>query len=126
MNFMEFVSDHYASISIEHNFNGLLFNRIPLLRKLDWREEVVFKAMWGGLSQANVPTTTNGLLRFPVDTDGNPVTFTLDQRPYVEAGVGIANVFKLFRVYLVKRLTYLEKPNVASGFAIRTRVRFDF
>lgn len=126
MNFMEFVSDYYASISIEHNFNGLLFNRIPLLRKLDWREEVVFKAMWGGLSQANMPTTTNGLLRFPVDTDGNPVTFTLDQRPYIEAGVGIANVFKLFRVYLVKRLTYLEKPNVASGFAIRTRVRFDF
>lgn len=126
MNFMEFVSDQYASISIEHNFNGLLFNRIPLLRKLDWREEVVFKAMWGGLNQANVPTTTNSLLRFPVDTDGNPVTFTLDQRPYVEAGIGIANVFKLFRVYLVKRLTYLEKPNVASGFAIRTRVRFDF
>ncbi|MFN8355199.1 MAG: DUF5686 family protein [Spirosomataceae bacterium] len=126
MNFMEFISDHYASISIEHNFNGLLFNRIPLLRKLDWREEVVFKAMWGGLSDANGPSVANGLMRFPVDVDGNPVSFTLDHRPYIEAGVGIANVFKLFRVYLVKRLTYLEKPNVASGFAIRTRVRFDF
>src|SRR5690606_31144004 len=44
MNFLEFVSDHYAAINIDHNFNGFFLNKIPLLSKLKLREMVSFKA----------------------------------------------------------------------------------
>lgn len=38
MNFLEFASDRYASFRIDHHFSGFFFNKIPLLRKLKWRE----------------------------------------------------------------------------------------
>jgi Family of unknown function (DUF5686)/CarboxypepD_reg-like domain len=126
MNFMEFVSDHYVGAFVEQEFNGALLNKIPLIKKLGLRELVTFKILWGGLRQENIPTVENGLWQFPTDANGSPIMFTLDSRPYIEAGFGVANVFKLFRIYLVKRFTYLEKPNIADGYNLRARVKFDF
>jgi len=125
MNFLEFVSDHYAAINIDHNFNGFFFNKIPLLEKLKWREVVNFKGLWGGLRDENNPSIHPDLLRFPVDGAGTPITNALGSTPYVEGSVGIANIFKLLRVDYVRRFTYLDHPDVARS-GVRFFMKFDF
>ncbi len=125
MNFLEFASDKYVSLNIQHNFGGFFFNKIPLLRRLKWREVASFKGLYGGLDEKNRPSETNGLLRFPVDQDGRILTRTLEKKPYIEASVGIANIFKLFRVDYVRRVTYTDTPNI-SRWGIRARFKLDF
>ncbi|ACT93772.1 DUF5686 and carboxypeptidase-like regulatory domain-containing protein [Dyadobacter fermentans] len=125
MNFLEFASDHYASLDVQYYLNGFLFNKIPLLKKLKLREVVSFKGLVGGLRDENNPAFNPGLYRFASDADGRPITYTLSREPYIEGSVGIANIFKLLRVDLVKRFTYLDNPNV-SEWGIRARFRLDF
>ncbi|MEO6758962.1 MAG: DUF5686 family protein [Saprospiraceae bacterium] len=125
MNFLEFASDKYVALNIQHNFGGFFFNKVPLLRRLKWREVASFKGLYGGLDAKNQPTNTNGVLRFPVDANGQTVTHTLEKEPYVEASVGIANIFRLFRVDYVRRLTYTDLPGV-SKWGIRARFKLDF
>lgn len=125
MNFLEFISDKYVSINVNHNFGGFFFNRVPLLKKLKWREVVTAKVLWGGLDARNRPTSENGLLLFPVDANGNNITYTLDEKPYVEASVGIANIFKFVRIDLVRRLTYTENPGI-SKMGVRMRFKLEF
>ena len=125
MNFLEFVSDEYASVNIDYFLNGALFNKIPLLKKLKWREVATFKGIYGGLRAENNPANDPSLLRFPTDADGMTTTFALDKGPYMEASVGIANIFKLFRVDVVRRLSYLDHENVAE-WGIRGRFKLDF
>ncbi|MGE5424415.1 MAG: DUF5686 family protein [Syntrophothermus sp.] len=124
MNFLEFVSDEYVSLNIDHSFNGFFFNKIPLVKKLKWRECIAGKVLYGRVTNLNDPAVHPDLFRFPEDEYG-PVTFTLDQGPYVEVSAGIANILKLFRIEFVKRLTYLDHPHVAD-FGIRARFKFDF
>jgi len=124
MNFLEFVSDHYASANIDYFFNGFIFNRIPLLKKLKWREVVSVKALYGGVRDENNPTLHPELIKYP-EYNGLPSTYSLNREPYVEGSVGIANIFKLIRVDLVKRFTYLDHPYIAT-WGIRTRFKFDF
>ncbi|WP_276483962.1 DUF5686 and carboxypeptidase-like regulatory domain-containing protein [Paraflavitalea pollutisoli] len=125
MNFMEFVSDHYVSVSTDYYFNGFIFNKLPLIRKLKLREVAGFKILYGGVRRENNPAFNKETLIFPTDADGNPTTFSLAQKPYMEANVGIGNIFKVLRVDLVKRLSYLENPDVPN-WGIRARVKFEF
>ena len=125
MNFLEFVSDHYASLNIDHNFNGFFFNKVPLLKKLKLRESVSFKILYGGLRDENNPAYDQSLLLFPTTATGAAMTNTLDKEPYMEGSVGVGNIFKLLRVDLVKRFNYLDHP-VVSEWGIRARVKFDF
>lgn len=124
MNFLEFVSDQYVSLNIDHSFNGFFLNKIPLIKKLKLREIVTFKALYGGLSNINNPSYQNDLLKFPVNINGLPLTYTFEKKPYIEAGIGVSNVLKIFRVDLIKRITYLNHPNV-SDIGIRIQFRFD-
>jgi hypothetical protein len=125
MNFLEFVSDQYVSISAEHHFYGFFFNKIPVFRRLKWREVITFKGIYGNVSDENNPEITQGLMLFPTDAQGNTTTFSLQEKPYMEAGVGIENIFKFFRIDLVRRLTYLNNPNV-DEWGIRMSLKFDF
>jgi hypothetical protein len=125
MNFLEFVSDHYASVDVQYYMNGFIFNKIPLLKKLKLREVFSFKGLVGGLRDENNPALNPSLFRFPVDAEGKPISYTLSREPYIEGSVGVANIFKLLRVDLVKRFTYLDNPNV-SEWGIRARFRLDF
>ena len=125
MNFLEFANDKYASLFLEQHFNGYIFNKIPLLKKLKWRSIISVKILYGGLSDKNNPEVTPGLMLFPTDTEGNPTTFVLKNTPYIEGSIGIGNIFKFFRVDLVKRFTYLNNPNVPE-YGIRARFKLDF
>lgn len=124
MNFQEFVSDRFLGISVDHHFNGLFFNRVPLLKKLKLREVVSVKVLYGGVRDENDPAKDPSLIKYPI-FDGSATTFALNKKPYIEGSVGIANIFKLIRVDLVKRFNYLENPYVAS-LGVRARFKFDF
>lgn len=124
MNFQEFVSDRFLGVSIDHHFNGLFFNRVPLLKKLKLREVVSVKVLYGGVRDENDPAKDPSLIKYPI-FDGSATTFALNKKPYIEGSVGIANIFKLIRVDLVKRFNYLENPYVAS-LGVRARFKFDF
>lgn len=125
MNFLEFVSDQYGSLNFDHCFNGFFFNRIPVLKRLKFREVVTCKVLYGNLTSQNNPNLHPDLFKFPADADRNPLTFTLDKKPYVEVSAGISNIFKLFRVDMVQRLTYLDHPHV-SATGVRVRFKMDF
>lgn len=124
MNFQEFVSDHFVAINLDHHFNGLFFNRVPLLKKLKLREVMSVKMIYGGVRDENNPSLDPTLIKYPA-LNGQPTTFALNKTPYIEGSVGVANIFKLIRVDLVKRFNYLDNPNV-SPMGIRARFKFDF
>lgn len=128
MNFMEFVGDQYVNINFRHYFKGFFFNRIPLIKKLEWREVISAKLIWGSVSDKNNPALHPDLIQFPVNAAGQPTTYALSQKPYVELGFGISNIAKFFRVDIVRRLNYLDHPNVPQLFGQRglaLRLRFD-
>jgi len=125
MNFLEFVGDHYESINIDQHFMGFFFNKVPLLKKLKLREVASFKGIWGGVSNENNPALHPSLYQFPVDGNGRPITYALGSTPYIEASVGVENIFKFVRIDLVRRFTYLDNPDVAK-WGIRTMIKFDF
>jgi len=125
MNFLEFVSDRYVSLNIDHCFNGFFLNKIPLINKLDLRESVTCKILWGDISDNNNPKYTSNLFQLPTESNGSPLTYSMSKVPYIEGSIGIGNIFKLFRVDLVKRFTYLDHPNIAE-LGLRMRFKFDF
>ena len=125
MNYLEFVSDHYASVNVDHHFNGFIFNKVPLLKALKLREVISFKSLWGGVRPENNPANDPSLLSFPVNAAGVPTTYALSDKPYMEAGAGIENIFKVLRVDVVRRLDYLDHP-YAPQWGVRARVLLQF
>ena len=108
MNPMEFANDKYAALDISYFGNGVLFNRIPLIKRLKLREAVTFKGLMGGLSKRNNPAFNKTLLQFPSDA----ICRVMGRTPYMEIGVGIDNIFTVLRVDYVWRLTYLDSPGI--------------
>lgn len=114
MNYFEFVADRYAQLRFEHNFEGLLFNRLPAIRKLKWRFLANARVLYGSVQTSNIDLLAN------TDIQGNKVLgfSQLGQVPYVEIGYGIDNIFKVLRVDAVHRLTYRQSPNI-TPFAVK-------
>ena len=112
MNAMEFINDEYASWDITYFMNGALLNRIPLIKKLKWREVFSFRGMFGHLTDKNNPflesNNKEGLYAFPAGS------YVMDKTPYMEAGVGIENIFKFLRLDYVWRLTYKDHPGIQT------------
>ncbi len=122
MNYLEFVSDHYTSLAWDHYFKGFFFNRIPLLKKLKLQEVIGGRILYGGVRAENLPGT--GQYKFPT-TSGINTTFTLNGDPYIEVSAGVAHIFKVLRVDIVKRLTYLQDPGISKlSFRVGFNVSF--
>ena len=118
MNALEFVSDEYVYLNLQHFFNGFFFNKIPLIKKLKLREIVTLKAIYGRLSDANNPLLNPELIQFITDSDGKQGTFTLGKEPYLEASAGVSNIFKVGTIDFVWRLNYLDLPAVPQLFGV--------
>lgn len=110
---MEFLNDRYASLALSYDMNGKLFNRIPLIKRLKWRERFRIRGLWGTLTDKNNPYKSNNpdLFLFPM-RNGLPTSHVMGKTPYVEASVGIYNIFKLIHIEYVRRLTYTNMPGV--------------
>lgn len=110
---MEFLNDRYASLALSYDMNGKLFNRIPLIKRLKWRERFRIRGLWGTLTDKNNPYKSNNpdLFLFPM-RNGLPTSYVMGKTPYVEASVGIYNIFKLIHIEYVRRLTYTNMPGV--------------
>ena len=121
---MEFLNDRFASLYISWDFNGKIFNRIPLLKKLKWREYIGFRCLWGGLSDKNNPfleqnSKSDILMLFP---EGCHVMD--NKKPYYEFSVGIHNIFKLIHVEYVRRLNYHYENTHKDGVRFMVRMTF--
>ena len=113
LNYYDFVADEYASLHFEHHFNGRLFSRVPLLRKLNLREIIGIKGVCGRVSDENRLLNASGL------------TYTAPEDIYWEYHAGVGNIFKVLRVDFAWRGSYLEMPD-ARKFAIRASFGFYF
>ena len=117
---LEFLNDRYAQFNLAWDLEGKIFNRLPLIKKLKWREYVAFKGMWGHLTDKNnpyLPQNANDteLYKFPVDTR------VMTRDPYMEFVVGVHNIFKCLEVDYVRRLTYTNAPGIS-----KSGIRFGF
>lgn len=125
INNMEFLNDRYASIDASWDLNGKIFNRIPLLKKLKWREYLGVKALWGKLTDKNNPylaqnENSSVLMQFPEGC------YVMDpHKPYVELIAGVHNIFKLLHVEYVHRCNYNELPTAHKN-GIRLMMRLTF
>jgi len=113
MRFFEFVSDQYVGAHLEHHWNGLLLDRVPLVRNLKWRLVTNYKMVYGTISDRH---TKEMIIPQNIKSFGNI--------PYMETGVGVENIFKILRLDAIWRLTHLE-PN-QSPFTIRGKLVVTF
>ena len=121
MNAMEFANDQYVSWDLTYWMNGLIFNRIPLVKKLKLREVLSFRGIYGGLTSKNNPEKSADVYRFPETTHCQP----MGNKPYMELGVGIDNILSFLRLDYVWRLTYRDTPGVdRSGLRVQLHIAF--
>ena len=113
LNFYEFVSDQYATFQWNHNFNGRLLSRIPFMRKLNWREIIGIKGVYGTVSQENKTINASGLV------------YKAPEKPYWEYNVGIGNIFKVLRIDFSWRGNYRNIPE-APNFSVKGSFGFYF
>lgn len=113
LNFYEFVSDRYLTLQWDHNFQGRLFSRIPMLRKLNWREIIGIRGAYGDFSEENRLLNASGLV------------YKAPTTPYWEYSVGIGNIFKVFRIDACWRGNYRDVPGT-SNFTIKGEFGFYF
>lgn len=113
MNYYEFVSDQYFSFYFTHHFEGFFLDKIPLMKKLKWREVAGIRGVYGSMSQKNL------------DLMVNPEFNSLSKKPYLEAQFGIENILKIIRVDFIYRLSYLQDKD-APRFGIRGSLQLTF
>ncbi|MDE6582438.1 MAG: carboxypeptidase-like regulatory domain-containing protein, partial [Duncaniella sp.] len=112
LNPMEFINDTYAQWGMTYWANGVIFNYIPLLKKLKLRESIMFNGIVGHLSSRNDPSLHPELYGFPAEAHVQRMRGWL---PYMEAAFGVDNILNLFRIDYVWRLTYRDNPGACKG-----------
>jgi len=112
LNFYEFEADQYATIQLEHNFGGRIFSRIPYIRKLNWRETIGVKGVYGTISDKNIALNASGLI------------YNAPENGYWEYNAGIGNIFKVFKIEFSWRGTYVTPQT--NNFGIKGSFGFYF
>ncbi len=125
INTMEFLNDRFASFMVSWDLNGKLFNRIPLIKKLHWREYIGFRMLWGTLTDKNNPylDQNRGSSRLMYFPEGCHVMDP--DRPYSELVIGVHNIFKFFHVEYVRRLSYNDL-STSPKWGMRYVIAFSF
>lgn len=118
---MEFINDQALSWDLTYWGNGVLMNRLPLIKKLRLREVFTLRGLWGSLSDKNNPALNNDLYLFPADVLCQP----MNGKPYMEAGVGLDNILTILRVDYVWRLNYRDHAGT-DRHGIRVQLHFNF
>ena len=118
---MEFVNDQSLSWDLTYWGNGILMNRLPLIKRLRLREVISMRGIWGSLSDKNDPTKSDDVFLFPTDA----LCQKMGNQPYMEAGVGLDNILTILRVDYVWRLTYRDHAG-ADRHGIRIQLHFNF
>ena len=113
LNFYEFVTDQYATLQWDHNFNGRLLSRIPFMRKLNWREIIGIKGVYGTVSDTNKAINASKL------------DYKAPEKPYWEYSAGVGNIFKVFRIDFSWRGNYRGLPDT-SNFTVKGSFGFYF
>lgn len=113
LNFYEFVTDQYATLQWDHNFNGRLLSRIPFMRKLNWREIIGIKGVYGTVSDTNKAINASKL------------DYKAPEKPYWEYSAGVGNIFKVFRIDFSWRGNYRDLPDT-SNFTVKGSFGFYF
>ncbi|QZE14012.1 DUF5686 and carboxypeptidase regulatory-like domain-containing protein [Halosquirtibacter laminarini] len=114
MNDMEFASTQFASLFLDYNLNGLVFKHIPLIKRWDWRESFSAKILQGRLDKNQI-----------VGLDMPTYMHSLDNKPFIEFGAGISNIFQFLRIETIYRATHqLEVSKDNFGFRFRAEITF--
>lgn len=121
MDVMEFANDQQLSWFFKCRLNGLVLNRIPLIKRLKMREVFTLSGLWGSLSKKNDPTFNDNLMRFPEGTALNK----MGNKPYMEIGVGVENILRILSLQYVWRLNYRDNPNEDKS-GLRFQLNFKF
>jgi hypothetical protein len=115
LNYYEFITDTYAALHLEHDFNGRVFSRIPFLRKFNLREIIGVRGVWGEISDKNKQLSTPSEL----------LLIAPNNKIYWEYSFGISNIFKILRIDFNFRGNYLENPNIRN-YSITGTLGFSF
>jgi hypothetical protein len=118
---MEFINDQALSWDLTYWGNGVLMNRLPLIKRLRLREVLTLRGIWGSLSDKNDPYKNDDLFMFPADVP----CLSMGDKPYMEAGVGLDNILTILRIDYVWRLTYREHAGTDRQ-GIRIQLHFNF
>ncbi len=112
LDFYEFEADQYATFQLEHNFGGRIFSRIPFMRKLNWRETIGVKGIYGTITDGNRAINASGLV------------YQAPEKGYWEYNAGIGNIFKVFKLEFSWRGSYFGPET--RNFAIKGSFGFYF
>lgn len=96
MNYYEFISDQWVRILFEHHLQGVVMDRIPLIKKLKLRLVYTGKMVVGSYNDQH---NKEMLL---------PFYSSRLTSPYYEVSVGLENILKFIRVDAVWRLPYRD------------------
>ena len=99
----EFAADEFISLYSRIYEGGLFLNKVPFVRKLGWRARFSFNAYMGDMSESNRNFNSGAHFSVP------------DKNPFMEAGVGIENIFHVFSVDYYKRLSSLNHSEKENG-----------
>ncbi|MDX1471828.1 MAG: DUF5686 family protein [Flavobacteriaceae bacterium] len=114
LDFYEFVTDTYASVHLEHNFNGRILSRVPFLRKANLREIIGIRGAFGEISDENRAINATGVPYLAPSDD-----------PYYEYYFGVGNIFRILRIDFNFRGNYKDLPD-ARNFGITGSFGFYF
>lgn len=119
---LEFIMDQYLQWNLTWHMKGMIFNRIPLLKRTSLREILIFNGLWGNLSDKNNPAMNQGQFILPLNSS------PIGETPFMEVGAGLENIFKCYRIVYFQRLNYGMNEHRSAGFwsGFRLGISLDF
>lgn len=116
----ELIGDEWGTLFAEWHLRGLVFNRIPLLNRTGLRGVVSLNYLYGNTSTKNQQVNSSELFVLPT------IASEMKHTHYVEMGIGLENILRVFRVDVYRRMTPPGPYSLSSPWAIRARVGLSF